>query len=152
MPDRDTDASAHLRLEIGRQRNGHGALRARHAQLAALVVRRTGWAFVLVGGAPIAIEIGRSNHHLLDWTLGLTTGGAYLLDTKRFVGSATFTGDAIHVERAHDADDQMDWTGVAKRVRGLAAELKRDRITFVHGKRLAQWLTQVEVVDPATDR
>jgi hypothetical protein len=204
----------------------------------AVVVRRTRWAFVLVGGAPIAIEISRSNHHLLDWTLGLTTGGAfalwlaladsppwyiekwrwgaeaerwtarelgalrrsgwrllhdipatrgnrdhialgpggaYLLDTKRFVGSVTIAGDAIHVERTHDADDQMEWTAVAKRVRGLAAELKRDldaggvhvrwvravvviwsefpqqlvegdRIMFVHGKRLAQWLTQQQAV------
>jgi hypothetical protein len=199
-----------------------------------VIVNRTRWAFILVGGIPIAIEIGRANHHALDWALGLTTGGAmalwlvladsppwyiekwrwgaeaerwtarelgtlrrrgwrllhdipatrgnrdhvvfgpggaYLLDTKRFVGRDTIDGDVIHVERTHDAYDQMEWTNVSKRVRGLAVELKReldgggvhvgwvravvviwsdfpqqlvegDRITFVHGERLVRWLTQ----------
>ncbi len=40
-----------------------------------VIVKRARWAFILVGGIPIAIEIGRANHHALDWALGLTTGG-----------------------------------------------------------------------------
>jgi hypothetical protein len=56
----------------------------------------------------------------------LGPAGAYLLDTKRFVGRVTIDGDVIQVERTHDADDQMEWTNVSRRVRGLAVELKRE--------------------------
>lgn len=197
-----------------------------------MVIRKARWAFILIGGVPIAVEVARSDRHFLDWTLGLATGGAlalwmalsdappwyiekwrwgaeaerwtarklgglrqsgwrllhdipairgnrdhvvlgpggaFLLDTKRFVGRVSVDGDVIHVERVHDADDQMDWDRVAGRVRGLAVELKReldaggvhvgwvravvviwsefpqqlvegDRITFVHGNRVAEWL------------
>lgn len=35
-----------------------------------VVVKRTRWAFILVGVIPIAIEIGRANHHALGWALG----------------------------------------------------------------------------------
>ena len=34
---------------------------------------------ILVGGAPIAIEIARADHHTIDWILGLTTGGTIAL-------------------------------------------------------------------------
>ena len=44
-----------------------------------VIVKRARWAFLLVGGTPIAIEIGRANHHALDWALGLTTGGTIAL-------------------------------------------------------------------------
>lgn len=44
-----------------------------------VIVKRARWAFILVGGIPIAIEIGRANHHALDWALGLTTGGTMAL-------------------------------------------------------------------------
>ena len=45
----------------------------------AVIVKRARWAFILVGGAPIAIEIARADHHTIDWILGLTTGGTIAL-------------------------------------------------------------------------
>jgi hypothetical protein len=93
-------------------------------------------------------------------------GGVFVLDSKRWQGTLTAEGDALHVERWGDRND-WTWNG-AKAVTGLAMET-RDRIraqsrivhfvqpvvviwgdfpegiaegkiTFVHGDHLIEWL------------
>ena len=104
----------------------------------AVIVRRARWAFVLVGGAPIAIVIGRSNHHLLDWTLGLTTAVV-----KRVWGLAVelkleLDAGGVHVRWVRAV--VVIWSEFPQQL------AEGDRITFVHGERLAQWLTQQQAV------
>src|SRR5581483_7300209 len=43
------------------------------------VLRRGRWAFLLVGGVPVAIELGRVHRHTLDWLLGLAVGATMAL-------------------------------------------------------------------------
>lgn len=196
------------------------------------VVARTRWAFVLLAGVPLAVELGRADRQMLDWLLGMITGGviamwvaltdappwyiekwrwgaegerftakvlaplrrngwvlihdvpavrgnrdhvvfgpggAFLLDTKRLMGSVSVEGDIVRVERTHDPDEHCEWPRIAAQVRGLAVGMKReldaggvhvgwvravvvlwgefpqrvvegDRVTFVHGDELAGWL------------
>lgn len=128
-------------------------------------LRRQGW--TLLHDVPAAR--GNRDH------IALGPGGAFLLDTKRLMGRVSVEGDVIHVERIHDVDEHCEWPRIASHARGLAVELKReldaggvhvgwvravivfwgefeqgvvegDRVTFVHGDQLADWLSRQSAV------
>lgn len=141
---------------IENHRTGAAGERDTARELAPL--RRRGWIFVH------DIPTARANRD----HVAVSASGVYLLDSKRYDGEIEVDGDVVRVQRLDDPDGRYE-APLGAGMRARAAELKReveaatgyrpwvqavivfwghfpagvvtvDRVTFVHGRLLADWL------------
>lgn len=123
-------------------------------------LRRAGWQLA----HDLQTERGNRDH------IAIGPGGVFLLDTKCRDGVLKVEGDVVHVEREDDPDASYELHRLAPSIRGAARQLKKeldghgtyvgwvqavvvvwanfpqrvvegDRVSFVHGDELADWLT-----------
>ena len=141
------------------QRHGDGAAGERATGKVLKPLLREGW------HVTHNIDTGRGNRdHVV-----VGPGGVFLLDSKNLGGTVTVEGDLVQVERGDDERDSYDVPKLAAAMRGQAFKLHNeiaeatgvrtwvmavvvfwsrfdqriadgDRIVFLHGDELAEWL------------
>lgn len=152
------------------QRHGDGAEGERATANALRPLISEGWHVIH------NVDTGRGNRdHVL-----VGPAGVFLLDSKRLGGTVSIEGDTIHVERVDDPRDSYRLDRVAGALRADAARLHDElkeraslnvwvnaivvfwshfdagqvagqRVTFIHGSRLLEWLRdQPQRYDQAT--
>jgi Nuclease-related domain len=130
-------------------------------------LRRCG--YVLLHDLPDRSASGQKHRGNIDHVV-VSTGGVFLLDSKWLGGEISIDGDTVHVQMRDDDDDAYDLHRLACGMRGCAVRMQEDieqqtdvrfvqavvvfwnkfdagravgdKIVFVHGEQLVDWLRE----------